>query len=90
MIHGAAIHELPSSWPEGRMPTLAEVNSVGTPAGGWRIEAWAADLLLTCREGSRYESPDEPRVRMLLERRSGPVGAAIAVSIELPDSGMID
>ncbi|HEX6012751.1 MAG TPA: hypothetical protein VFY87_13335 [Geminicoccaceae bacterium] len=90
VVQGAAIHELLSSWPEGRMPTLAEVTSVGTPAGGWRIEAWAADLLLTCREGSRYETPDEPRVRMLLERRSGPIGAAIVVSIELPNSGMID
>lgn len=84
VIHGAAVHGLLDGWPVGRVPTIAEVGAIGDPAGGWRLEEWAADLLLTCREGSRYESPDEPRIRNLVERRTGPIGAAIAVSIELP------
>jgi hypothetical protein len=84
VIRGDAVHSLLAGWQEGRLPTVAEIGAIGDPAGGWRLEEWAADLLLTCREGSRYESPDEPRIRSLLERRTGPIGAAIAVSIELP------
>ena len=60
--------------------------AAGSPTGGWRLEEWAADLLLTCREGRPYTTPDEAGVQLLVERRSGPIGAAIAVKIELPDA----
>jgi hypothetical protein len=64
-----------------------QIKAAASSAGGWRLEEWAADLLLTCREGRPYDSPDETIVRRMLERRSGPIGAVIAVHIELPDDG---
>lgn len=90
VFHANAIHQMLIGWSLGRSPSLTEVGAAGTPPGGWRLETWAADLLLSCREGSRYESPDEPKIRSLLERRSGPIGAAIAVSIELPHSAAVE
>ncbi len=89
VLKGDAVHALLTSWPEGRSPQLSDIAAIGDPKGGWRMEAWAADLILSCREGTRYESPDEPKVRNLLERRSGPIGAAIMVSIELPPDATV-
>ncbi len=81
------VHDVLTTLPEGRAPTIRQIKAGGVADGGWRLEEWAADLLLTCREGRPYNSPDESMVRRMLERRSGPIGAAIAVHIELPDDG---
>lgn len=86
ILTAAEVHKLLDVLGDGRAPTLQDVMGAGSPAGGWRLEEWAADLLLTCREGRRYTTPDEAGVQLLLERRSGPIGAAIAVRIELPDA----
>jgi hypothetical protein len=53
-------------------------------ASKWRLEEWVADLL-TCKVGQRFDESRKDDVYMLLERRSGPIGAAIAVSIALPN-----
>jgi hypothetical protein len=86
ILTATAVHNVLHALAAGTTPTLRELMAAGSPAGGWRLEEWAADLLLTCREGRRYTSPDEREVQLLLERRSGPIGAAIAISIELPDA----
>jgi hypothetical protein len=49
------------------------------------LESWVADLVLQCRLGKRFDDGMQEKVSMLLERRSGPIGAAIAISIALPD-----
>lgn len=67
-------------------PTFQQINSTASTSN-WRLEHWAADLLLTCQVGRQFGASDENLVSSLLERRSGPIGAAIAVSIELGDSG---
>jgi hypothetical protein len=83
----ATVHEILATLAEGKAPTFQQIKAAASSAGGWRLEEWAADLLLTCREGRPYDSPDETIVRRMLERRSGPIGAVIAVHIELPDDG---
>ncbi|MET4232303.1 hypothetical protein ACVWXN_006019 [Bradyrhizobium sp. i1.4.4] len=55
-------------------------------ASDWPLETWAADLLLTCQVGQQFDASRDDRVRYFLERRSGPIGAALAVSITLPES----
>lgn len=51
----------------------------------WRLEHWAADLLLTCKVGQPYGSADEGMIYRMIERRSGPIGAAIRTTIDLPN-----
>jgi hypothetical protein len=80
------VHDILRALPEGRAPTVRQINVGGSSGAGWRLEEWVADLLLTCKEGRPYNSPDETMVHTMLERRSGPIGAAIAIHIELPDS----
>jgi hypothetical protein len=48
------------------------------------LESWIADLVLACKLGRRFDEGMENKISMLLERRSGPIGAAIAISIALP------
>lgn len=66
---------------EGLSPTLASIGQ----ASGWTLEYWAADLLLTCKVGRMFDDANDRDVRYLLERRSGPIGAALAASITLPE-----
>lgn len=66
-------------------PTFAEVNGRGSARKNWPLEKWAADMLLTCKVGERFDASREDQVQYFLERRSGPIGAALAASITLPD-----
>jgi hypothetical protein len=52
---------------------------------GWRLEHFMADLLLSCREGRRYSDSERPALDALFYRRSGPIAATIAVTVEVPE-----
>jgi hypothetical protein len=69
---------------EGASPTFAMVRA--NAGSGWALEVWAADLLLTCQVGEQFDDTRDTQVRYFLERRTGPIGAALAASITLPDS----
>lgn len=75
-----------SPLPANTAPTFQQVQGA-KPASDWRLEHWAADLLLSCRVGRQFDPSDESLVSNLLVRRSGPIGAAIAISIELGPAG---
>lgn len=51
---------------------------------GWSLEHFICDRLLKCREGDKFTSLSDNRVQQLFYRRSGPIAAAIAVTIEAP------
>ena len=57
--------------------------AVNSAKSDWRLEYWAADLLLTCKVGRTYDASDEQLIYRLVERRSGPIGAAIRTTIDL-------
>jgi hypothetical protein len=78
------IHKALSSLADGASPTLKLINSVGA-ASNWPLETWAADMLLTCKVGEQFDDSRDDRVAYFLERRSGPIGAALAASITLPE-----
>lgn len=78
------VHTLLSTLPAGSSPSFAKLKSIHPPDGGWRLEYWAADLLLACKVGREFSDADEGRLLPLIERRTGPIGAAIAAHIELP------
>jgi hypothetical protein len=80
-LHGALV-----GLAEGVSPTFAMLKRAGATSD-WPLETWAADLLLTCRVGEQFDDARDEQVRYFLERRSGPIGAAVAASITLPDEG---
>ena len=51
----------------------------------WRLEMWTAELLLRCKEGRQYSKSDQELIGRLINRRSGPIGAAIRINITLSD-----
>jgi hypothetical protein len=77
------VHRVISGLDAGRSPTHAAVWA-GTAGSNWRLETWAADLLLTCRVGIQYNEDSASLVRNMIERRTGPISAAIAVSVHIP------
>lgn len=81
VIEAGHVHGKLGELREGQSPTLASIGE----KSGWSLEYWAADLLLTCRVGQMFDSVNDRDVSYLLERRSGPIGAALAASITLPD-----
>jgi hypothetical protein len=70
------------SFKKGVAPSIGQLEATN-PASNWRLEQWAADLLLTCQVGQQFDASNEDVVSNLLVRRTGPIGAAIAISIEL-------
>lgn len=78
-VHGALARQA-----KGTSPTYAMLNRAGV-ASNWALETWAADMLLTCQVGEQFQDDRDDRVHYFLERRSGPIGAALAASITLPE-----
>ena len=81
VVSAASVHGLLSGLPKGSAPTF---HLVKRRAGNDFWRGWAADLLLRCKVGQAFDSIDEELIATILERRSGPIGAFIAVNIELP------
>lgn len=48
----------------------------------WRLEAFVADELLRCREGYRAEGSQDRGLFQVFNRRTGPIAAAIAITID--------
>jgi hypothetical protein len=86
IIPAGEVHRLLSGFVDGQKPTLSEVKDLLPKAPfGWSLEHFIADLLLGCVEGTIFKSISEERIQTLFYRRSGPIAAAIAISIEAPD-----
>ncbi len=71
-------------------PTITDVDEA-LPAnpkmhfGGWRLEQFMADLLLSCREGKRFVDAEEQNLFDIFYRRTGPIAASVAVTVEMPE-----
>lgn len=78
------VHTCLSSFKGQTSPTIDQLEQ--TNSSNWSLEHWVADLLLTCKVGAIFDQSDEHTIANLLERRSGPIGAAIAISITLPEN----
>ena len=51
--------------PKNTSPTFRNINAV-SHSSNWRLEQWAADLLLTCQAGRQFDGSDETFVSNLL------------------------
>lgn len=73
----------------GYHPSYADTTSLGSPfvgkhRGGWRLEHFVADLLLRCKQGHVASGETDHVLERLFYRRSGPIAAAIAITIDAP------
>ena len=78
------VHAVLAGLGQGKSPSYASLAGANV-TNNWPLETWAADLLLTCKVGERFTDDREERVHYFLQRRSGPIGAALAASITLPE-----
>ncbi|MDE0509386.1 MAG: hypothetical protein OXI17_12240 [Gammaproteobacteria bacterium] len=67
-----------------RGPSFREVRAA-SGLENWRLEVWVADLLLQCKVGRQYSGEDQELISRLIRRRTGPIGAAIRINVDLPE-----
>jgi hypothetical protein len=84
IMRAADVHSAVRALPAGRHPTLAQLKQVSGygHAGGWSLQEFVVDLFLGCREGTHFQSVNDPKINNLFYRRTGPISAAVAITIE--------
>ena len=70
-------------------PTYGEILAAPSPfdnvhRGGWALEHFVADELVRCHEGHIASDSTDAALEELFFNRSGPISAAVAVTIEAP------
>lgn len=83
-LHSALADEI-----KGYHPSYEDVASLATPfkglhRGGWALEHFVADELMRCHEGHIASGETDHVLEQLFYNRTGPISAAIAVTIETP------
>ena len=82
----AALREGLVGKPKGYSPAFEEItilmSSLSQGSPGWRLEHFVSNLLLKCKQGNLFERLDQENIFALFNRRSGPIAAAVAVTIE--------
>lgn len=54
-------------------------------AGGWRLEYFIVDLVLSCKEGFIDDSPNFESILDILNRRASPIASAISITVDLQE-----
>jgi hypothetical protein len=77
--------------PEGHSPAYGELQrelaapfTLAQHQAGWRLEHFMVDLLLNCETGYIASSPSDRGLNYIFNRRTGPISAAIALTIDAP------
>ncbi len=84
IIPSALVHATMSGLSE-KSPASKDLAALSElPSSGWRLEDFICDELLGCREGDEFAPSGDDRIGNLFFRRSGPIAAAIAITIEAP------
>jgi hypothetical protein len=75
----------------GRSPAYGQLRDslpapfdTATYAAGWPLEHFVVDLVLDCQAGYVAAGPNDNGLDYLFNRRSGPISAALAVTIDAP------
>jgi hypothetical protein len=93
VIPATPVINLLSGKDEGYSPTVRDMEGLLTGQGdvdfGWRVEDFFADLLVGCIEGRNFDEGDSEALDRLFRRRSGPIAAAIAITIDVVADGRL-
>lgn len=89
VVSAKSVHAFLARQPDTYHLSLRDLQTFGptSDGAGWPIEQFVADLFATCEEGSRFNKPTDHKIQNLFYRRSGPIAAAIAITIEGPAVG---
>jgi hypothetical protein len=68
---------------DGYRPRFRDFLGTGDATFGWKLETFIADKFLGCEEGLKFADINDNPVQNLFYRRSGPIAAAISISIDL-------
>lgn len=89
VISSSSLRQALSSKAAGYKPSFQDLSGLcGRAANhdnGWRLEYFVADLVLKCKQGRSFTNINEDQINGLFYRRSGPIAAALAVTIEGPE-----
>jgi len=91
IIPSADLRKVTDQLSDGQSPTFAALreavsfNEEGLL--GRRFENFIADRIIGCHEGYKTDNPEDRPLQSLFYERSGPISAAIAITIDLPDGG---
>jgi len=84
------VHERLKQLEAGQSPSVADLTldapvdeADETSTTGWRFERFVADEVLRCRQGALFEDTSDPNLRALFFGRTGPITAAISVTVDL-------
>ncbi len=88
VISSVSLRQALSHKPVGYKPSFQDVSGLCGPAAahaaGWRLEHFVADLVMKCKQGRAFNSINEDQIGALFFRRSGPIAAALAITVEGP------
>jgi hypothetical protein len=90
VVAADVVHAALGTKAAGYRPSVRDLVGARAPdTYGWRLEDFIARELLDCAEGALFDSVDQPSINALFNRRSGPIAAAIAITVEAP-GGVLD
>ncbi|MBR1142672.1 hypothetical protein [Bradyrhizobium sp. AUGA SZCCT0431] len=93
VIPFAPVFKMLTNKGKGQAPTVNDVDGLISGSGditcGWRLEDFFADMLLGCSEGQRFDDSQTSALEILFRRRSGPIAAAIAVTVDVGPDGRL-
>lgn len=91
VVPARQVHAMLVGQPDGRSPAYGQLrDSLGDPfvpavhPAGWRLEHFVTDLLLDCETGYVAESRSDNGLNYIFNRRTGPITAALAVTLDAP------
>lgn len=88
ILPSEAVFKMLDGKKKGYAPNLIDMRKLISGTGdieyGWRLEDFFADML-RCYHGKRFAETDREALDRLFYRRSGPISAAIAVTVEVGD-----
>lgn len=89
VISSSSLRQAMSSRSPGYKPSFQDVSGLcgrgAAHSSGWRLEHFVANLVLKCKQGRSFTSITEDQIDALFYRRSGPIAAALAITIEGPE-----
>jgi len=89
VVSSSSLRQALSMKPHGYKPSFQDVSGLcglaSAHSTGWRLEHFVADLVLKCKQGMAFTSVNEDQIQSLFYRRSGPISAALAITVEGPE-----
>lgn len=79
-----------AKFPDGYVPSyedvakgVSESTHVGMHESGWRLEDFAADFMLACKEGLIDDSENFESIAVLANQKRRPISAAVSITFEI-------